>query len=180
MSENVEAPSERLDHEGVREFYDRYLKLLNERDVRHIPTLYTADIEFEDDAWPEVVRGHAEMERFLGTLWRVFPDCRFEVLNGPYLSADGRHIAARLRVSGTARGSFDPPGFAPTDTRVATEIGAFYELEGERVKRARIIVNMNDIGIQIGAAPAPGSRGERLAVAMQRLTARRMRRRAKA
>jgi steroid delta-isomerase-like uncharacterized protein len=179
MSENVEAPSERLDHEGAREFYDRYLELLNERDVRHIPALYTEDVEFEDDAWPEIVRGHAEMERFLGTLWRAFPDCRFEVVNGPYLSADGRHIAAWLRVSGTARGSFGPPGFAPTDTLITTELGVFYELEGERVKRARIIANMNDFGIQIGAAPAPGSRGERLAVAMQRLTARRMRRRAK-
>jgi hypothetical protein len=74
----------------------------------------------------------------------------------------------------------DPPGFAPTDTQVATEMAAFYELEGKRVKRARIIANINDFGIQIGAAPAPGSRGEKLAVAMQRLTARSMRRRAKA
>jgi hypothetical protein len=48
------------------------------------------------------------------------------------------------------------------------------------VKRARIIVNMNDIAVQVGAAPGPGTLGERVAVAVQRLTARRMRGRAKA
>jgi hypothetical protein len=56
---------------------------------------------------------------------------------------------------------------------VTTEFGGFYEFEGERVKRGRVIVNMNDVGIQIGAAPASGSRAERLALAMQRLNARR-------
>ena len=176
MSERVETRPERLDHASANEFLDRYLGLLNERDVRHIPTLYTADIEFQDDGWPEIVHGHAEMERFLSTLWHAVPDCHFEILEGPYLSAHGRRLAARLRVSGTASGPLAPPGYAPTDGRVATEIGAFYELEGDRVKRARIIINMNDIGIQLGAAPAPGSRGERLVVVMQRLTARRMRR----
>jgi len=63
---------------------------------------------------------------------------------------------------------------------VSTEYGGFYEFEGDRVKRARIIVNMNDIAVQVGAAPGPGTLGERVAVAVQRLTARRMRGRAKA
>jgi hypothetical protein len=63
---------------------------------------------------------------------------------------------------------------------VTAEFAAFYELEGERIKRERVILNMNDVGIQMGATPAPGSRGERLAVAIQRLTARRMRRRVNA
>ncbi len=36
---------------------------------------------------------------------------------------------------------------------------------------------MNDSASQLGAAPKPGSRGERLVVMMQRLQARRMRKR---
>jgi len=120
------------------------------------------------------------MEHFLTALWRAMPDLRFELVEGPYLAEDGRHAAARVRVSGTVTGRLDPPGFAPTGAPMTTEFGGFYEFEGERVKRGRIIVNMNDVGIQIGAAPAPGSRAERLAVRMQRLTARRLRRGAKA
>jgi hypothetical protein len=62
---------------------------------------------------------------------------------------------------------------------LTTEFAAFYELEGERIKRERVILNMNDVGVQMGAAPAPGSRSEKLGVAIQHLTARRMRRRVK-
>ena len=178
MPDRSTATPERLDAEGARALFERIYELLNEHDLRHIPAIFTEDVVFEDDAWPETVRGHGDMERFLSSLWRAIPDFRFELLEGPYLSDDGRHAAARVRAGGRATGPFDPPGFAPTGTRVTTEYGGFYELEGERVKHARIIINMNDVAIQIGAAPPPGSRGERLAVLMQRLNARRMRGRA--
>jgi steroid delta-isomerase-like uncharacterized protein len=180
MTERLDAAPERLSYHSARALFERNYRLLNEHDVRHIPAVFTEDIEFEDDAWPETIRGHAEMERFLTALWRAMPDFRFEILEGPYLAEDGRHAAARVRAGGTATGRFDPPGFAPTGARVTSEFGGFYEFEGERIKRGRIIVNMNDVGVQIGAAPAPGSRSERLGVAMQRLNARRMRRQVKA
>lgn len=180
MSDEVETPTERFNHGAIRALFERNYQLLNEHDVRHIPTIFTEDIEFRDDAWPEVVRGHADMERFMSALWRAAPDFRFELVEGPYLSEDGRHAAARVRAGGTMTDAFDPPGFAPTGQPITAEFGGFYELEGERIKRGRIILNMNDVGIQMGAAPAPGSRGERLTVALQRLAARRMRRRAKA
>lgn len=78
---------------------------MNERDVRHIPTIFTDDIEFQDDAWPETMRSHADIERFFTALWRAMPDLRFEPLEGPYLAEDGRHAAARVRVDGTMTGS---------------------------------------------------------------------------
>jgi steroid delta-isomerase-like uncharacterized protein len=180
MNEEQGAATKPLSPANARALFERIYELVNECDVRDIPTIFTEDIEFQDDAWPEVMRGHADVGRFLSSLWRAMPDLRFEVVEGPYLGADGRHAAARVRVEGTMTGSADPPGFAPTNGHVTTEFAAFYELEGERIRRERVILNMNDVGVQMGAAPAPGSRGERLAVAIQRLTARRMRRRAKA
>lgn len=177
MSDQPSAMPERITHDEARALFERVYERLNEHDVRHIPALFTEDVVFDDDAWVEPVRGHAEMERFLSSLWRAMPDFRFELLEGPYLGEDPGHVAARVRAGGTVTGRFDPPGFAPTGTRVETEYGGFYEFDGERVRRARIIVNMNDVGVQVGAAPSPGTRAERLAVRMQRLTARRMRRR---
>lgn len=176
----TDQPAEALDHRGARYMLERIFALLNEHDSRHIPAIFAEDIVFVDDAAPETLSGHAEMEEFLASLWRAMPDFRFELADGPYLSEDGRHLAARVHAGGTVTGRFDPPGFAPTGTRITTEYGAFYELDGDRIKRARIIVNMNEVGVQIGAAPAPGSLGERVAVGIQRVAARRMRKRSQA
>jgi len=176
----TDQPAEAPDHRGARSMLERIFALLNEHDTRHIPAMFTEDIVFVDDAAPETLSGHAEMEEFLASLWRAMPDFRFELADGPYVSEDGRHLAARVHAGGTLTGRFDPPGFAPTGTGVSTEYGGFYEFEGDRVKRARIIVNMNEVGVQIGAAPAPGSLGERVAVGIQRLAARRMRKRSQA
>lgn len=180
MSDSRTAATKPLSPESARALFEHFYELMNDRDVRHIPTIFTEDIEFQDDAWPETMRSHADVERFFTALWRAMPDLRFELVEGPYLAEDGRHAAARVRVTGTVTGPMDPPGFAPTNTPLTAEFAGFYELEGERIKRERVILNMNDVGVQVGAAPAPGSGSERLAVAIQRLTARRMRGRVKA
>jgi predicted ester cyclase len=180
MTHELGAAHQRLGHEPARTLFERNFRFLNEHDVRHIPTIFAEDIELRDDAWPEIMNGHSAVERFLTALWRALPDFRFELVEGPFLAADGHRAAARVRVAGTVTGPYDPPGFAPTHRRLTTEFGGFYEFEGERVRRARIIVNMNDVAIQIGAAPRPGTPAERLAVAMQRLNARRIARRSNA
>jgi hypothetical protein len=159
------------------------MRVFNERDVADIPTVYTEDIEYRDDAFPEVVTGHSGVERLFTALWRVASDCRFELVDGPYLSEDGRRAAVRWRISGTMTGPWEVPGspaLAPTGAPFAGEVGGFYELEGDRIRRARVIANQLEIGIQFGAMPPPGSRSERVGAAIQRLKARRMRRRVKA
>ena len=176
-TEELGLAQQRLDHGAARTLFERNFLLLNEHDVRHISTIFTEDAELRDDAWPETMKGHAAVERFVTALWRALPDFRFELLEGPFLADDGHHAAARVRVAGTVTGPYEPPGFAPTHGPMTTEFGGFLEFEGERIKRARIIVNMNDVAIQIGAAPRPGTPAERLLVAMQRLNARRIARR---
>ena len=170
--------NEPLSHDRAPALFQRIYDLLNEHDPAHIPAIFTEDVVFEDDAWPETVRGHADMRRFLGAVWRAFPDLRFELVEGPFLADAGGGAAARVRITGTMRGPLDPPGFAPTGGTMSTEYGGFYEFDGDRIRRGRIIINMNDAAAQLGAAPMPGSRGESLVVRMQRLQARRLRGRA--
>lgn len=162
VSDQRGAGSQRHTPDSARALFQRLAELLNEHDVRHIPTLYTEDIEYRDDPWPEVAKGHAGMERLFSALWRMSPDCRFELLDGPYLAEDGRHAAVRWRLAGTMTGSWDAPGspsLAPTGARFATELGGFYELEGDRVRRGRIIVNQLDTLIQLGVMPPPDNGG---------------------
>ena len=171
---------EQLTKESARERFEQIYALMNEHDIGKLPEIFTEDVEFQDDAWPKLMKGHADVEEFISALWRAMPDLHFELAEGPYVSDDGRHAAARVRISGTLTGPIDPPGFAPTGSRVTTEFAAFYEVEDGRIKRERVILNMNDVGNQIGALPAPGSRGEKVGVLMQRLAARWIRRRAAA
>ncbi|MGH2963109.1 MAG: nuclear transport factor 2 family protein [Solirubrobacterales bacterium] len=169
--------------ESARAIIQRLKRVFNERDVAGVAAVYTEDIEYDDDAWPEPVKGHAGVERLFGALWRMESDCRFELVDGPYLSEDGGRVAVRWRVVGTMTGPWDvpeSPALAPTGGAFAGEIGGFYELEGDRIRRGRVIANQLEMGIQFGAMPPPGSRAQRLGAAMQRLNARRMRRRAKA
>ena len=93
------------------------------------------------------------MERLFNALWRMSPDSRFELLEGPYLAEDGRHAAVRWRLSGAMTGPWEAPGapaVEPTGARFDTEVAGFYELEGDRVSRGRIFVNKLEVAIQLG------------------------------
>lgn len=116
------------------------------------------------------------MQRLVGAPWRMAPDCRFELVDGPYLSDDGLAGAVRWGVVGTMTGPWQPataPGLAPTGAPGAGEIGGCYEITNGRISRGRVIANQLDMTIQLGALPPTGSRGERLGAALQRLKARR-------
>lgn len=176
MPDQTTAAADPMTHERATALFRRWYEVLNQHDAERVPEVFTEDVVFVDDAWPETVRGHAEMKRFLSAVWRAFPDFRFELIEA-YVGEDGASAAAHVRVTGTMHGPLDPPGFAPTNRRMSTEYGGFYEIAGDRVKRARIIINMNDAATQIGALPPGGSRGERAAVMLQRLQAPLMRRR---
>jgi hypothetical protein len=50
LSEQTSTSPERLSPESTRALLEHSYELLNERDTRHIPTIFTEDIEFNDDA----------------------------------------------------------------------------------------------------------------------------------
>lgn len=178
---NATVTADTQTHESIRRRLLEIYSLVNEHNLDHLAGIFTEDVLFDDDGWleSEPLRGHAGVEKFFRGAWKAFPDFRFELVEGPYLLGDGRGVAVRVRISGTMLGPYDPPGFAPTGTRFSTEYGGFVELEGDRMKYVRIILNLNDVCIQLGAAPPYGSRVERLLVWAQRIQARRMRRAAR-
>jgi len=113
-------------------------------------------------------------EQFL----RACPDYRFAETEPPYASFDRRKAIVPWRFTGTMTGPLDPPGFAPTSARIQIEGDDHWEFRGDLVYRCRVLYDANDVAMQLGASPAPGSRGERLGVLLQRLQAWSMRRRA--
>ncbi|HXF35934.1 MAG TPA: nuclear transport factor 2 family protein [Actinomycetota bacterium] len=166
---------DRLDHASARALSQRACEVLSAHDPELLGSLFAEDVVFEDDAWPEVIRGLDQLERFLGVVWRAFPDARWEIVDGPFVAEDGRGLAVHGRISGRMLGPLDPPGFAPTGQPISFEYAGFFEIGGGLVRRGRVILNLQAAAIQVGAAPRQGSAAERMVVWLQRRRARRAR-----
>ena len=177
--EPLDAPTDAVSAEVARDFAARYLEALNAHDVERVVSLTTEDVFWED---PYVrggsFRGHNELRAFFAYLWRAFPDLEVRLVDDVYVSSDGMKAAAPLRFGGVMKGRLDPPGFAPTQTRGEVVIAVFWEFRDGKLCHLRAVTDLNDFARQIGAVPPPGSLGERLAVQLQRIAARRFRRRA--
>jgi len=110
------------------------------------------------------------------TLVRACPDFRFEETEPAYPSLARPKAIAPWRFTGTMTGPLVPPGFAPTGHRVEIHGDDHWDFRGDLVRRCEAVYDLNGVGVQLGAVPAPGSGAERFAVLVQRLQARRLRR----
>jgi ketosteroid isomerase-like protein len=165
-----------LDLPAVADFCERYRQAWNSHDPARVLALATDDVLWEDPTIPgRRARGHHAVRGWLESLWRAFPDLRFAYLDasdapgdGVYLTPDRTRVAVPWRCTGTLRGALSPPGFAPTGAPMALDGVDLYSFRGPLVCRVRTLTDMYDAAGQLGLLPAPGSRGERLAVWLQR------------
>jgi predicted ester cyclase len=102
----------------------------------------------------------------------AFPDLNLTIED---TVAHGDRVATRWTATGTHQGEL--LGLAPTGEPVAITGMTIDRFRGAKIIEAWSNWDTLDLMQQIGAAPAPGSVGERLGKGVQRLTARRMRRR---
>jgi steroid delta-isomerase-like uncharacterized protein len=165
----------RLDEAWLADFLPRYGAAWNSHEPQRLLDLMAPDIVYDDAAWPRTMRSHADVREFLEHAWSAIPDLEFEVLEGPFVAADGPSVAFRWRGTGTFTGRMDPPGYAPTNGRLDFTGFDLHEYRDGRLSRLVILFDNAEVGRQIGAMPETGSRAERLGAALQRLAARRMR-----
>lgn len=144
----------------------------NSHDPERLLALMTADVVYDDAAWPELMRGHADVRRFLDSIWTAIPDLRLELVDGPHLSRQRAAASFYWSATGTLTGPLDPPGFAPTGEPVEFEGAGLHEYRDGKIASLRIVFDGLDVARQLGLLPKPGSRAERAAVTAQRLGAR--------
>lgn len=172
--------TQRLDERFLSDFIRRLGAAINTHDSNAIAALCSENVVWVDPAAPGPLHGRDAVRDFhRNVFFRAVPDVRYEVVDGPYLSLDGTRAALRSRFTGTMSGPMEPPGYAPTGRPVEFETAEFWEFEGERLSRQTVVVDVLALARQVGAAPRPGSLGERITVLLQRLSARRTRRRLK-
>lgn len=166
-----------LDEESARAFLSKLYSYVNAHDEDAIALLCTEDVVWDDPAATIPVNGRDGVRRFHREgMFRALPDATIELIDGPYLSADGQGIAVRARIRGTMTGPLDPPGFAPTGKPVQFETAEFSRIRDGLLCHHTVILNMLDLAHQIGAVPKAGGLAERLGVRFQHFAARRTRR----
>jgi ketosteroid isomerase-like protein len=176
----VAAKTGGLTEEFVRAFADRYHGAWNRHDALAIAELVTEDIVFEDPfIFPTgVCRGRAGLRAVAERWWSAMPDLTFTT-EDLYVSLDGIRAAHAWTGRGTLRGELDPPGFAPTNTALDMYGVSRWEFRDGLLAHLRENTDVYAVARQAGALPEPNTRKERLGVWVQRLEARRLRRRAR-
>ena len=134
--------------------------------------LCTPDVVWRDPLTNGRERGAGAVRRYLDSLWTAFPDMEMDWLDSPLCSSDAERIACRWRMTGTMRGSLEPPGFAPTGRRLDAEGIDLFELSDGVVHAYEGFFDARGMAQQLGLLPAAGSAAERVAVAAQRVAAR--------
>jgi steroid delta-isomerase-like uncharacterized protein len=162
--------------EFVRSFVERWGEAWNSHDPEQVAALCAEDVELSDPVLLEPARGRAAVQRYLEDVWRAFPDLAIETPEPPLVDVERQRAALPWRISGTMLGPAEPSGFAPTGAHVATEGIDLYEFRDGLLARVRTKYDVMDWGRQLGLVPAHGSRAERIAVKLQKLGARRQRR----
>jgi steroid delta-isomerase-like uncharacterized protein len=145
----------------------------NDGNVALIDQLVAPDAVNHDPAEPahmRALRGPESFKRTVQTYRAAFPDVR---MTADDVIAAGDKVAIRWHSEGTHRGELE--GLAPTGAR-----GSVTGISIDRWKDGKVVeswTEWDNLGLarQLGAAPPEGSTGEKLGMTMQRLAARRMR-----
>jgi steroid delta-isomerase-like uncharacterized protein len=172
VRETPASGSASIDAQYARDFADRWQKAWNSRVPEQVTSLCTADVLWDDPLTERPERGRSAVAEYLRGVWLTFPDLQFSWPEGPYASLDREKLALHWRVTGTMLGPMEPPGFAPTGRRAEFDGVDLLELRDGLVCAYTGFFDARGVAQQIGVMPASGSAGERVAVALQRLTSR--------
>lgn len=171
--------AQHVDADFVRGFITRWATLVSEGDIDGLVDASTEDIVFVDAAFPDPFHGKHAFRAALESVFGAFPDLRYRPVGEPLISVDGATAATRVHFTGTMQGRLDPPGFSPTGTRIDFQGVELFEFQDDKAQRVELLFNVMELGVQIRAAPAPGSGAEKLGLVLQRVQARAARRKAR-
>ncbi len=153
----------------AKEFAERWGAAWNSHDPDRLLELMAEDIAYDDSAWPRTMHGHSDVREFLASVWRAMPDLAFDLPEEPFLLPGAPKAVLYWKATGTFSGPLEPPGFAPTNARLAFDGFDLHEYRDGLVSRLQIVFDMADISRQAGLLPKQGSAIEKAGASAQRL-----------
>lgn len=178
MTDTAASGQTGLSDDFVGERATRFLAAWHSHDPDQLAALSTEDVRWEDPfIYPNgIANGRDELRAWLRSIFRAFPDIRFETQGQPLISTDRTRVA--FEWVGTARmtGPLDPPGFAPTGAITHFRGVDIHAFRDQLLAHVFTATDVSGVAGQIGAMPPPGSVGEKLGVNVQKLMAKRLRR----
>jgi hypothetical protein len=132
------------------------------RDPDVFTTFCAADVHYEDPLTTRPLESPAELGAHAQRLWTGFPDARVEGTGERLKSADGRFVAAPVKLVATHRGDLHES--LPATGRFVVVHAIFYcelTIDLERLWRIRGFYDVYDAAMQLGVVPKPGTLGEK-------------------
>jgi predicted ester cyclase len=175
MTETAASQRSTISDEFARDWVPRFLAAWHSHDPDQLAALATEDVRWKDPfIYPKgVAHGKDELRRWLASIFRAFPDIRFESPGEPMISLDRTRLAFEWAGAARMTGPLDPPGFAPTGATTTFHGVDIHSFRDGLVAEVITATDVSAVAGQIGAMPPPGSIGEKLGVGLQRLTAKR-------
>lgn len=143
-----------------------------DRDVERLIALYTPDAVWEDPSYDSPIVGHADLRAFFSGIMAAIPDVsiRQEVV----FAEDGAtQCATQWRCTGTVTGRVPHTPFSPTGDRVEYTGVAVISIRDGKCSHVRQYADVVTLQRQMGMMPISGSRGERVLMRLQALSAKR-------
>lgn len=170
-SNGAASSAEAVPNPDPDEFAARWQEAWNSRAPDRVLELCTEDVIWDDPLTTEPERGHAAVRAYLENAWRAFPDMTFTYPESAYRADGGHRVALHWHVSATMLGTVDPPGLSPTRKSFEADGVDLLTLRDGKVASYRGFFDRQSTAEQLGLMPAPGSRGEKVALHLQRTLA---------
>jgi steroid delta-isomerase-like uncharacterized protein len=144
-----------LTPEYLADFAKRYAATWNAQPTptaEPLMKLVTDDIRWADPLLPAPAQGRKAVADLMLASFRTFPDLTCDILDPPYLSADGKRVMFHWRLSGTFKGPL-PNGIPPNGKRMSIEGVDRWEFRGGLISDYQAFYDLAALLKQLGLMP---------------------------
>lgn len=117
------------------------------------------DVHYEDPLTSRPLESVEAIATHAARLWAGFPDARVQSTGLRLTDADGRFVAAPMKLLATHRAELE--GLTATGRFIIVHGVAYAELREGRLHRIRVFFDLYGAAVQLGVLPKPGGLGEK-------------------
>jgi steroid delta-isomerase-like uncharacterized protein len=143
-----------LTQEFINDFVRRYAAAWTKKESASSPlqALITEDVYWADPMLPQPGQGSATAMMLLEASFTAFPDLTCDIMDPPYLAADGKSVVFHWRLSGTMNGPL-PTGAQPTGKRMSVTGVDRWEFRDGRICHYQAFYDLSTLLRQAGVLP---------------------------